>query len=117
MSILLYEENEQPFKSVDEEYYVKVKSYIALLRSKNFEEKEISQKYFELNKKETRLYDTLCRISKNMIETNDIRIHSMQILKKFYILKNEYIKYKADEENLLDIGIEPEIFNGNLYLI
>ena len=49
-----------------------------------------------------------------MSETNDIRIHSMQILQKFYVLKPEYIKYKADEENLLDIGIEPEIHNGKI---
>ena len=114
MSVVLYEENEQPFKSEDELYYVKIKSYISLLRSPNFEQKEMAQKYFEENNKDTRLYNNLIKISKNMSETNDIRIHSMQILQKFYVLKPEYIKYKADEENLLDIGIEPEIHNGKI---
>ena len=96
----------------EDEFYVKVKSYISLLRSKHYEEKEIAQKYFDSNKRDIQLFHTLKRITQNLNESNDIRIHSMQLLQRFYVIKPEYIKYKSDEENLLEIGIEPEIMNG-----
>ncbi len=113
MSIVLYEENGvKDETNSEEEFYVKIKSYIALLRSKNYEEKEMAQKFFESNKKNNALFEILNKITKNLNETNDVRIHSMQILRKFYVTQPEYIKYKADEENLLEIGIEPELHNG-----
>lgn len=118
MSIVLYEENGIKQESNnEEEYYFKIKSYIALLRSQNYEEKEIAQKFFENNKKNNKLYEVLNKIAKNLNETNDVRIHTMQILRKFYLLQPEYLKYKADEENLLEIGIEPELHNGNSLFI
>jgi hypothetical protein len=117
MSIVLYEENGvKDETNSEEEFYVKIKSYIALLRSKNYEEKEMAQKFFESNKKNNSLFEILNKITKNLNETNDVRIHSMQILRKFYVIQPEYIKYKADEENLLEIGIEPELHNGNIFL-
>ena len=87
--------------------YNLIKSYLGLLRSAHYEEKEMSLKYFECNKSDVNVYNALNQICENMDETNDVRIQALQLMRKHYQIKGNYLKFKIDEENLLDQGIEP----------